>query len=149
MIGRVSRPSPLSLDAWAIRTSDWSALNGVIAGMGALLARCSHSRVDDEGGSGIESVASSGNIGVDVGYIAAGALLIVRDALRLRGTDYRMPPQKAGLLILSTQYALKLHVNVFTTSPLHAPAVLERLSPEQNSDEGHSGFAQPIPHLQR
>lgn len=87
----------------------WGAVNGTIAGIGALMAhrQRSHPKNWRRERQRIRRLLWI-NVGLDVGYIGAGALLASQSDGRLRGTGYGIMLQGGGLLVIDTWHALRL-----------------------------------------
>lgn len=87
----------------------WGAVNGTIAGIGALMARRQRSHPKDwtKERRRMRRILWI-NAGLDVGYMAAGALLASQRDMRLRGTGYGIMLQGGGLLVIDAWHALRL-----------------------------------------
>lgn len=87
----------------------WGAVNGVIAGVGAIGARRARTQAKDWT---LERRRLRRilwiNAGLDVGYMTLGAFLASRPDPRLRGNGYGIMLQGAGLLVIDAWHALRL-----------------------------------------
>lgn len=87
----------------------WGAVNGVIAGLGAIGARRERTRAKDWT---LERRRMRRilwiNAGLDAGYMSLGGFLASRPDPRLRGTGYGIMLQGGGLLVIDTWHALRL-----------------------------------------